>query len=605
MRNIVQKERLLKQYFGYTSFLEGQEELIDSILSGRDVLGIMPTGAGKSLCFQIPALMFPGVTLVISPLISLMKDQVQAMVAGGIPAAYINSSLSGAQTAKALSNANARQYKLIYVAPERLNSPEFLSFARQAGISLVAVDEAHCVSQWGQNFRPGYLGISGFIETLHKRPVVSAFTATATGKVREDIVSLLKLQRPRVLVTGFNRPNLYFEVQKPGDKLAATVAYLNENRDKSGIIYCATRRTVEEVCERLCDRGFNAARYHAGLADGERAANQEAFLYDRRPLMVATNAFGMGIDKSNVSFVIHYNMPKDIESYYQEAGRAGRDGSPAECVLFYSGQDVITHQFLINNGHDNAELDEKTLAQLKEKDRERLKRMTFYCHTHDCLREYILKYFGDQAAGHCGRCGNCRTNFEDVDITETAQKLMSCVHRTGQKYGAGTVVDVVRGSRSEKIVRLGLDAVKTYGVLAGEDAGLLRGVINHLILGGYLEQTDAEFPVLRLTPKSRGVLLEGERLVMKRVKEAPRAAATAGKKAAADGGLLGELKKLRLEIAKESGVPAFVVFSDATLRDMCRKKPRSKAELLAVSGVGQVKLERYGKAFLALLSRRP
>jgi ATP-dependent DNA helicase RecQ len=606
----MQKEQLLKQHFGYSSFLQGQEALIDRILSGQDVLGIMPTGAGKSLCFQIPALMFSGITLVVSPLISLMKDQVLAMVEAGIPAAYINSSLTPAQMSKALANAKSGKCKLIYVTPERLHTPDFLAFAQRADISLVAVDEAHCVSQWGQNFRPGYLEISAFIDLLSARPVTAAFTATATSKVKEDILSLLSLKNPFILVTGFNRPNLYFEVRRPKDKFAETIAYLKANRNKNGIIYCATRKAVEEVCERLCAQGFSATRYHAGLEDAERAANQEDFLYDRKAVMVATNAFGMGIDKSDVSFVLHYNMPKDIESYYQEAGRAGRDGSPADCILLYSGQDVVTNQFLIDKSHGNSELDAKTLEQVKEKDRERLKQMTFYCSISDCLREYILRYFGDSTENYCGNCGNCRTNFEDIDITVIAQKLMSCVYHADQRYGAGTIIDAVRGSRSEKILRLGLDQISTYGMLKDEDAHFLRDVIRHLELQGYLEQTGAEYPVLRLTPKSRAVLLGNERLTMKHAKEPPRKpekrkSGTFLSMAAPDEYLLHELKQLRRKLAQEAGVPAYVVFSDATLLDMCRRKPHSAAEFLGVSGVGQVKLERYGKAFLDVLRAHP
>ncbi len=602
----MQKEQLLKQHFGYSSFLPGQEALTDRILSGQDALGIMPTGAGKSLCFQIPALMLPGVTLVISPLISLMRDQVQAMAEGGVSAAYLNSSLTPAQMATAILNAKNGKYRLIYVAPERLHTAEFLQFTQQSEISLVAVDEAHCVSQWGQNFRPAYLEIGSFIGLLPKRPVVAAFTATATAKVKEDILSLLGLKNPFTLVTGFNRPNLYFEVRRPSDKFAETAAYLSANQSKNGVIYCTTRKNVEEVCQRLCAAGFAATRYHAGLDDMERAANQEDFLYDRKTVMVATNAFGMGIDKSNVSFVLHYNMPKDIESYYQEAGRAGRDGSPAECILLYSGQDVVTHQFLIDRSHDNSELDADTMEQLKERERERLKQMTFYCHISGCLREYILRYFGDNAESHCGACGNCRANFEDLDITETTQKLMSCIARTGQRYGAGTVIEVVRGSRAEKIVRLELDQIKTYGALKGMDARFLRDVIRHLVMEGYLEQTGGDYPVLRLTPKSKAVLLGEETLTMKRVKETPHKPEAVKSRsrqpsAAPDETLLHELKALRLQLAQEAGVPAFVVFSDAALIDMCRRMPRSAAEFLAVSGVGQVKLERYGKAFLEVL----
>ncbi len=603
----MRKEAVLKQVFGYSSFHPGQEELIDAILSGRDALGIMPTGAGKSLCFQIPALMLPGITLVVSPLISLMKDQVQSMVEGGVPAAYFNSSLTPAQMAKALSNACEGKYKIIYVAPERLHTPGFLRFAQQAHISLLAVDEAHCVSQWGQNFRPAYLEVERFIRLLPERPAVAAFTATATCRVRDDILGLLGLRDPLVLVTGFDRPNLYFEVQHPRDKFAAAIAYLKANPGKSGIIYCATRKAVEEVCDRLCRLGYGATRYHAGLEGAERTANQEDFLYDRKPLMVATNAFGMGIDKGNVSFVIHYNMPKDIESYYQEAGRAGRDGSSAECILLYSGQDVITQQFLIEKSGEQSELDAETLAQVQEKERERLKRMTMYCHTVECLRAALLGYFGETAEGRCGNCGSCRADTEETDVTEAARLLLDTIRLTGQRYGAGTVIDVARGSRSERVLRLRLDGIQTCGTLKREDAGLLRDVLRQLEREGLLCQSEGEYPVLKLKPEAREVLEGRRRVVVKRLKERTQTKTRTGTAqatvAAADGELFAALKKLRSGIAEKSGVPAFVVFSDAALRDMCRRKPRSTAEFLEVSGVGQAKLDRYGRAFLEVIRR--
>ena len=402
-----QKRQILRQYFGYDAFRTGQEELIDSLLAGRDVLGIMPTGAGKSLCYQIPALMMEGITLVISPLISLMKDQVGALNEAGVHAAYLNSSLTPGQYQKALAYAAAGRYKLIYVAPERLVTEDFLRFALHARISMVAVDEAHCVSQWGQDFRPSYLKIPEFIRRLPARPVLGAFTATATAQVRDDVIRLLALNHPKVLTTGFDRPNLYFAVQNPADPYRAAREFLDGHKGDSGIIYCLTRKGVEEVCENLIRDGFLATRYHAGLSDEERRRNQDDFIYDRRRIMVATNAFGMGIDKSDVRFVLHYNMPKNIESYYQEAGRAGRDGEPADCLLFYRPQDVVTNRLFIENNRDNEELDPAAREEVMERDQERLRRMVGYCYTEGCLREYLLAYFGEKTDGPCHNCSGC------------------------------------------------------------------------------------------------------------------------------------------------------------------------------------------------------
>ncbi len=402
------KYGVLKQVFGYDSFRPGQEELVDSLLSGRDAMGIMPTGAGKSICFQVPGILLPGITLVVSPLISLMRDQVNALVQAGVRGAFLNSSLTPGQYRKALYNARQGVYKIIYVAPERLLTREFLDFAQSVPVSMVCIDEAHCVSQWGQDFRPGYLKISQFLESLPKRPVVAAFTATATRQVREDILKLVGLQNPKVVITGFNRKNLYFGVRKPRDKFRELLHILREEGDKSGIVYCSTRKLVEEVCDKLKEAGYPAARYHAGLSDEEREQSQEDFLYDRKTVMVATNAFGMGIDKSNVSYVIHYNMPKDLESYYQEAGRAGRDGSPAKCILLYSGSDVRLNRFMIEKEKDNEELDEETAKQVREKELERLKLMTFYATSRRCLRQYQLRYFGETGIpDYCGNCSIC------------------------------------------------------------------------------------------------------------------------------------------------------------------------------------------------------
>ncbi len=595
------KNQILKQYFGYVSFREGQEELIDSIFRGKDVMGIMPTGAGKSICFQVPALMLDGITLVVSPLISLMKDQVQALVANGVPAAFINSTLNYNQTTKAIENAKNGKYKIIYIAPERLDTPEFLEFSQNAYISMVTVDEAHCVSQWGQNFRPSYLKIREFIERLPKRPVISAFTATATSEVKEDIISILKLNQPFVMATGFNRENLYFEVQKPIDKYKAVIKYLQDNPNKSGIIYCSTRKTVEEVCSNLIGDNFNATRYHAGLTENERTKNQDDFLFDRKTIMIATNAFGMGIDKSNVSFVIHYNMPKNLESYYQEAGRAGRDGTSADCILLYGGQDVITNQFLIDNTNDNNDLDPEILEQVKEKDRERLKQMTYYCHSFDCLREYILRYFGDRTANFCDNCSNCNTNFEEIDITEHAQKILSCISTMNQRYGIKMVIDTLRGSKSEKVLKFGLDKTKTYGSMSGVQEKRVREIINYLVLNEYLMLTNSEFPVVKLTPRSRDVIFDGEKLTMKIAKEQRVETKAAKQKAAVNNDLFKKLKELRFKLAQEKKVPAFVIFSDATLVDMCSRMPTNDAGFLEVSGVGKIKLEAYGEEFMRVI----
>ena len=597
----MQKKQILKQYFGYDYFRDGQEGLIDNIVKGNDCIGVMPTGAGKSICFQVPALLFEGITLVISPLISLMKDQVQALVASGVAAAYINSSLNLNQTAKVLENAKSGKYKIIYIAPERLDVAEFLDFAQKAIISMVTIDEAHCVSQWGQDFRPSYLKINEFIRCLPKRPIISAFTATATSEVREDIIKILKLNDPFVMATGFNRENLYFEVQKPANKYKTVVKYLMNNPDKSGIIYCATRKAVEEVCGNLIKDGYNASRYHAGLSETERTQSQDDFLYDRKSIMVATNAFGMGIDKSNVSFVIHYNMPKNIESYYQEAGRAGRDGTPADCILLYGGQDVITNQFLIDNTNDKNNFDSEKMEQIREKDRERLKQMTYYCHSYDCLREYILKYFGDKPVNFCGNCSSCNTNFEEIDISVYARKIMSSILRMGERYGIKMVIDTLRGSKAEKIIKLRLDKITTYGIMAEVKEKRIRDIINYLVLNEYIILTNSEFPVVKLTDKSREFLLGDEKLVMKTAKDMEKETKTSKFNGTVNNDLFSRLKELRYKLAQKQRVPAFVIFTDATLIDMCSQIPTNNEELLKVSGVGESKMKRYGNSFLTVI----
>ncbi len=622
------KNKILKQYFGYDQFREGQELLIDSILVGRDVLGIMPTGAGKSLCYQIPALLMDGITLVISPLISLMKDQVSNLNQVGIHAAYLNSSLTAAQYYKALEFARNGRYPIIYVAPERLMTEEFLRFALdpKIKISMVAVDEAHCVSQWGQDFRPSYLKIVEFIRRLPVRPVVSAFTATATAEVRDDIIDILMLQSPQMLTTGFDRSNLYFAVQSPKDKYQTMKNYLERHKGESGIVYCLTRKVVEEVCQNLLKDGFSVTRYHAGLSDGERKHNQEDFIYDRAQIMVATNAFGMGIDKSNVRFVVHYNMPKNMESYYQEAGRAGRDGEPAECILLYGGQDVITNQFFIDHNRDNEELDPVTRQIVMERDRERLRRMTFYCFTNECLRDYILRYFGEYGSNYCGNCSNCLSQFEEVDVTETARGLLGCVKSSRQRYGVNVIIDTVHGANTAKIRGYRMNENPFYGMLAKAPVYKLRQVMNHLQLEEYLTVTNDEYAIVKLGKRAKAVLEDGEQVIMKMAKETDRQAkedkakASRGKKgkkglAAVSGAagagfteaeesLFESLRSLRAEIAKEEKVPPYIVFSDKTLAHMCILKPKTKEEMLSVSGVGEFKYEKYGKRFLSCLKKQ-
>lgn len=603
------KHEALKKYFGYDSFREGQETLVDGLLDGRDVIGIMPTGAGKSLCYQIPALLLPGITLVVSPLISLMKDQVTTLNQAGIHAAYLNSSLTQGQYRAALRNMVNGQYKIVYVAPERLLTESFLAAARAVEISMISVDEAHCISQWGQDFRPSYLRISDFVNELEKRPVLGAFTATATREVREDILALLDLRDPVQVTTGFDRRNLKFIVRQPANKLKAALEIIEEHAGDCGILYCLTRKTVEEVCTELIRRGYSATRYHAGLSDEERRHNQDDFLYDRVPIMVATNAFGMGIDKSNVRYVIHYNMPKNIESYYQEAGRAGRDGLPSDCVLLYSGQDVVTNQFFIDRMEPPEDTDEETAAMIRAREQERLSRMTFYCFTNECLREYILRYFGEYGANYCGNCSNCLTQFEETDMTDTAKSLIGCVKESRRAYGLVTIADTVHGSKSTKILRGRLDENPYYGSCAEVSVHLLRQVMNNLILRGYLTVSTDEYRVVHLTDTSQDIL-DGQRFLMKIAKERPKTAAKNPKKKTAGPDLSGEidrslfekLRTLRLEIARSEKVPPYIVFSDKTLSQMCILRPKTKEEMLLVSGVGEMKYAKYGERFLEAIN---
>lgn len=582
---------ILKKYFGYDQFRKGQAEIIDTILHGKDVMVVMPTGAGKSLCYQVPALLLPGVTLVLSPLISLMRDQVQALKANGVPAAFINSSLTESQWQRVMANARSGQYKIIYIAPERLLTPSMAELARTLQISLIAVDESHCISQWGQDFRPSYLDIPRFVESLPFRPALGAFTATATPRVREDIFKTLELQNPLTLVTGFDRPNLYFEVKQPEDKYSALTQYLCGN-DGSGIVYCSTRKEVEGVAERLVEDGYSAARYHAGLSDAERSRSQDDFLYDRVKIIVATNAFGMGIDKSDVRFVIHYNMPQNVESYYQEAGRAGRDGLPADCLLFYARRDINTALFLINQSVNPDEI---------VRNKQLLNQMERYCETDRCLRRYMLHYFGEEISEDCGNCGNCNGNFDETDVTLDAKKILSHIlrlNRAGKRLMFTHTADILLGKSDD------FTTMPTFGIMKGATRRYIRRVISRLTVLGHINDDGR----ISVTPKANGVLFDGETVTVRGNK--PKLSAKAeririqAEKYAFSEEMLAELKELRLAIAREEKVPAFVIFSDATLVDMCQKHPYTTEELLSVSGVGQVKLEKYGERFLQLLCQK-
>ena len=597
------KNALLQHYFGYPEFRPGQENLVDGILVGRDVFGIMPTGGGKSICYQLPGLMMSGVTLVVSPLISLMHDQVMALKAAGIPGAYVNSSLTFPQLRAVYRNMLMGKYKIIYVAPERLESEGFLDAVMQMKIDMVAVDEAHCISQWGQDFRPSYLRIVEFIKLLPRRPVIAAFTATATERVREDVKRILGLRNPVEVVTGFDRPNLYFEVLHPEMKEAELLKLLEKRKRKSGIVYCATRKSVEHICDYLTDRGYAATRYHAGLEEAERMANQDAFLYDEKTVMVATNAFGMGIDKSNVNFVIHYNMPKSLEAYYQEAGRAGRDGSNADCILLYGSRDVQTARFFIENGSDNEDLTEDQREQIKKHDYERLEAMVTYCKTRTCLRGWILEYFGQKHPENCGACGSCAKEDEKKDITKEAQMILSCVRRIkdhlGYFVGKPTVARVLQGSKEKKLLELGLNELSTYGLLKTMGRTDIRLMIDRLEDGGYLA-TELEHQTLRLTEKSASVLYLGEQVEILVLKEEKLLPIGEDGMTEDERELFDLLRECRSKLARQNGVAPFMIFSNATLMDMAKKRPKNTSEFKRVSGVGEMKAQWYGKDFLKI-----
>ena len=592
-------QEILKNTFGYESFRPGQEKLINAVLSGRDAVGIMPTGAGKSLCFPIPSLLFDGLTLVISPLISLMLDQVLALKQFGIRAAFLNSTLTPGQQRTVLSRAANNAYQIMYVAPERLSAPSFITFCQNYQIPFVAVDESHCISQWGHAFRPDYLQIKPFIDSLPKRPVVGAYTATATAKVRQDIIQSLGLHAPVTQVNSFDRPNLYFEVIK-GNKKDELRLFLRRHAADSGIIYCGTRKDVEELCDDLNSLGFDATRYHAGLPDKERTENQNDFLYDRKKVMVATNAFGMGIDKSNVSYVVHYTMPKNIESYYQEAGRAGRDGSPADCLLLYSAQDIKLNEFLIKHSLE----DNKTLSDAERKAREAheldlLKQMTFYATSSDCLRMRILNYFGEEAAP-CGHCGNCSDSYEEVEISNKLRIILMAVREMEEKnrlFGRITLRDFFKGSRSKAVMDKHLDTFYGYGKLEHLSAERILQILDWAVLNNWLRKTDGDYPVIRLGNVDP-VYWTSEEKINARL---PQTKAEREKKVSAGvprDGLFEDLRRLRREIANEQHVPAFMIFSDATLTDMVRIRPVTMREFRMVNGVGNIKAEQYGQRFI-------
>lgn len=609
----MEKYQILKRYFGYDTLREGQEELIDEILRGRDVLGIMPTGAGKSLIYQIPALIFSGITLVISPLISLMTDQVKALNQAGIHAAYINSSLTEGQIAKALENAKQGQYKIIYVAPERLETERFLDFAVSADIAMVTVDEAHCISQWGQDFRPSYVKIIQFIEKLSKRPVVSAFTATATERVKEDILCILKLNNPKVLITGFDRKNLFFKVvqqRSTKQKDADILDYVQQHSEDSGIIYCATRKNVEAVWEMLQEAGVSAGKYHAGMSNEERKKNQEDFIYDVNPVMVATNAFGMGIDKSNVRYVLHYNMPQSMENYYQEAGRAGRDGEESECILFYSPQDVMINRFLLESKIGNSEMEPEDILLLQENDEMRLNKMNYYCLTKECLRHYILNYFGEQVNGRCEKCGNCQAEYEEMDVTDICRDIIHCVEQLRQRYGMNVVVDTLLGRNKAKIRSLGLESSPSFGVCKGKKESFLKNIISELEQQGFLLPTKDKYMILKLSQSCREIESGERKIFIKISKEELQTEPTANRKTNKRKSdvltskgleLFDILRELRLSLAREEAVPPYIICSDKTLTDMCIKLPMNKQEMLNVNGIGENKYEKYGEHFIEKL----
>lgn len=613
------KYTILKKYFGYTEFRKGQEELIDALLSKQDVLGIMPTGAGKSICYQVPALLFEGITLVVSPLISLMKDQVSSLNQAGIHAAYFNSSLTQNQYEKALAYAKEGRYKIIYVAPERLLTERFLDFALSVPISFVSVDEVHCVSQWGQDFRPSYLKVIDFIRMLPKRPVVGAFTATATEVVKDDVLHLLDLQNPYVITTGFDRSNLKFMVKTPNNRFQELYKYIGMHKSESGIVYCITRKNVDAVCQKLEEKGLSVTKYHAGLSDAQRQRNQDDFVNDRKQIMVATNAFGMGIDKSDVRYVVHYNMPKNMESYYQEAGRAGRDGMPSECLLFYNGQDVITNQLFIEQSR-NEELTYDDVLRVQEQDRERLQKMILYSTTTECLRRYMLGYFGEMVEGPCGNCSNCLSVYLEEDVANAVRAIVGCVDGTRERYGIMTILNTLHGSAVANVKKYGLNETEYFGALKEYSIAKLKQIADHLIMQEYMYTTKDQYAIFKMNKEAKIWLEEDQSYMMKFAEEEEEIKPknlnkgnkrskdkitldknNKGNKASLEGmddELFEILKSLRMKLAKEAKVPAYIVFTDKSLSEMSIKKPVTKEEMLDISGVAEAKYSKYGEEFI-------
>lgn len=633
----------LTRYFGYDSFRPGQQGIVEALLAGRDVLGVMPTGAGKSVCYQIPAALSPGATLVISPLISLMRDQVDALNDLGLPAAFINTTQTPDEQAMVFAQAAAGQIKLLYVAPERLETGRFRDFAARTPISLIAVDEAHCVSQWGQDFRSSYLGIGDFIAGLPQRPPVGAFTATATERVRRDIVGLLGLRNPAVTVTGFDRPNLYFDVVKLETKYkAAWVArYVADHPDESGIVYCATRKTTEALTDTLNQMGHPAVAYHGGMSPDAREAAQRDFITDKVPVVVATNAFGMGIDKSNVRYVIHHNLPESIEAYYQEAGRAGRDGEPSRCTLLWNESDIVTRRRLLDNDYENERLTSEEQETVRQSKRRLLDGMVGYCRTTDCLHRYMTRYFGQELSpnagsaagediaadssqsGKCGACSNCESTFETIDVTRVAQAISRCVHDAGQRVGSGKIVKILRGSRAQDLAWLNPERMPTFGMLKDVNEARVRDVLSQMATDGYLSIAEGRMPIVMFGARAAETAAPDFHYEIKRVERKSAAAGSGRSGGVADtadsanvpGDALGsyipdddeeslfqKLRELRRTIAQEIGKPPYIVFSDKTLRDMARIKPVTNAQFLAVNGVGQHKLDLYGQRFMQAIA---
>ncbi|MGG0722342.1 DNA helicase RecQ [Bacillus mycoides] len=574
-------QELLASYFGYSSFRRGQDETIKNVLDGKDTVCIMPTGGGKSICYQIPALVFEGTTLVISPLISLMKDQVDTLIQNGISATYINSSISITEANQRIQLAKQGHYKLLYVAPERLDSMEFVDQLIDMKIPMIAIDEAHCISQWGHDFRPSYLHIHRILDYLPEKPLVLALTATATPQVRDDICNTLEINQENTIMTTFERENLSFSVIKGQDRNAYLADYIRQNQKESGIIYAATRKVVDQLYEDLGKAGVSVSKYHAGMSDHDRNEQQELFLRDEISVMVATSAFGMGIDKSNIRYVIHYQLPKNMESYYQEAGRAGRDGLDSECILLYSSQDVQVQRFLI---------DQSTGESRFSNELEKLQNMTDYCHTEQCLQSFILQYFGEEPKEDCGRCGNCTDDRESIDVTRESQMVLSCMIRTNQRFGKQMIAQVLTGSKNKKVIEFNFHTLPTYGLLSNRSVKEVSEFIEFLISEELIAVEHGTYPTLKVTEKGKEVLIGKENVLRKERVET--------RQIVQDHPLFEVLREVRKEIAQGEGVPPFVIFSDQTLKDMCAKMPQRDSELLTVKGIGEHKLVKYGSHFL-------